>query len=70
MQINELEFPHSNFYNPANGKLIPNEDMGYNNNAKSLIARWVDEVINDPFIKNNGLKLKWGNTSSLSNCEL
>jgi hypothetical protein len=49
MKITELEYSNYNMYNPATGEIIINEEC--NDNAKSLIAYWLREVFEDPFIK-------------------
>ena len=56
MQIVELELNHFNFYCPATGEFILMEDEPCNEDAASLMGYWVDEVINEPFLKDEQLK--------------
>jgi hypothetical protein len=56
MQIVELELNHFNFYCPATGEYILVEDEPCNEDAASLMGYWVDEVIEEPFLKNQLLK--------------
>jgi hypothetical protein len=59
MQIIELRLSHFDLYSPVNGEPIANEDIGFNVDAKSLVGYWMDEVMNEPFIKNNEFASKW-----------
>jgi len=59
MQIIELRLSHFNLYSPANGEAIANEEIGFNVDAKSLVGYWMDEVIGEPFIRNNEFASKW-----------
>lgn len=59
MQIIELELSHSDLYCPATGEVICNEEVGMNEEAKSLMGYWIDEVFMEPFIKNESLKAAW-----------
>lgn len=60
MQIIPIELGHLNLYSPSNGELICHEETGYNHNALSLMGYWVQEVMDEPFIKNPKLKEAWG----------
>ena len=59
MQIIELRLSHFNLYSPANGEQIATEELGFNENAKSLMAYWMDEVMGEPFIKDLEFSAKW-----------
>lgn len=59
MQIVKLELSHLDLYCPATGELICSEETGYNEEAKSLMGYWIDEVFTEPFIKNEALKAAW-----------
>lgn len=59
MQVIELELNHFNFYNPANGALICSNEQGHNLEEKSFIGYWMDEVINEPFVKDEKLLKAW-----------
>ena len=59
MQIIELELSHFNFYCPATGELLCNEDDGVNEQAKSLMGYWCDLVFEEPYIKDEILKKDW-----------
>lgn len=58
MQLLNLELDHFNLYCPSTGeKILSPEDV--NENAKSLKAYWVDEVMYEPFIKDEALEQAW-----------
>jgi len=59
MQHLELELNHFNFYCPATGIFILKDGEQCNESAPSLMAYWVDEVIDEPFIKNPELAAAW-----------
>jgi hypothetical protein len=59
MQFTELELPGFNVYCPASGECILKEDEPCNDDAKSLIAYWVDEVMDEPMIKSEQLRKDW-----------
>ncbi len=59
MQLIELSLSHFNFYCPATGELLCNEDDGVNEDAKSLMAYWLDLVFEEPHIKDETLKKDW-----------
>lgn len=60
MQIVELELSHLNFYCPVTGEVIVDEDAPpMNENAKSLMGFWIDEVLHEPIIKNKVLQTRW-----------
>jgi hypothetical protein len=59
MQILELELDHFNLYCPATGEFIFVEDEPINEDALSLKGYWVDEVIEEPFIKDEALRKAW-----------
>lgn len=59
MQIIDLELQHFNFYCPATGECILKEDEPCNDDAKSLQAYWIDEVMEEPMIKNKKLAADW-----------
>jgi len=59
MQIIELELSHYNLCSPVNGEPISTEEEGINEDAKSLMGYWMDEIMGDPYIKDDDLKLKW-----------
>ena len=67
MQIIELELSHLDLYCPVTGELICNEEMGYNEAAKSLKGYWIDEVFMEPFIKDASLNAAWAKL--VSECE-
>ena len=67
MQIIELELSHFNLYCPATGEVISTEETGINEDAKSLLGYWVDEVFMEPFIKDEKLKIAW--ETLVSECE-
>ncbi len=51
--------PHENFYNPANGELITDISIGINESASSLVAYWIDEVVDDPFFGSAAFEQEW-----------
>ena len=59
MQILELELSNLDFYCPFTGEFICTEEKGYNEDAKSLIGYWVNEIRDQPFIKDKELQDKW-----------
>ena len=59
MQFIELELTSFNFYCPFTGEYILLDDEPCNEDAKSLIAYWVDEVIDEPMIKSETLRQEW-----------
>ena len=60
MQIVELELSHLNFYCPATGEVITDEDAPpMNENAQSLMGFWISEVLQEPIIKNKSLETGW-----------
>lgn len=63
MKIVELELPHFNFYCPATGECILREDEPCNDDARSLQAYWIDEVFDEPMIKNTQLAADWSTFS-------
>lgn len=67
MQIIELELSHLDLYCPATGELICNQEVGYNEAAKSLKGYWIDEVFMEPFIKDESLNAAW--EKLVSECE-
>lgn len=62
MKVIELELNHLNFYNPANGTWICSEEKGYNLEEKSFIGYWVEEVLDEPFVKDEKLLNAWKET--------
>ncbi len=61
MQIIELKLSHSNFYCPATGEVIVDEDAEFmNENAKSLMGYWSSLVFEEPCINNKSLETGWG----------
>ena len=56
MQIIELELSHYNFFCPVTGEYIIKEGEPVNDEAVSLMGYWINEVIDEPFIKNAALK--------------
>lgn len=60
MQIVELELSHFNFYCPVTGEVITDEDAPpMNEDAKSLMGFWIDEVLHEPIIKDKLLETDW-----------
>ncbi len=59
MQLLNLELDHFNLYCPSTGEYILLEDEGVNEEALSLKAYWVDEVMGEPFIKDGDLQKAW-----------
>ena len=59
MQIIKLELSHYDLYSPSTGELICGEESGYNEEAKSLMGYWIDEVFMEPFVKDQSLKAAW-----------
>ncbi len=59
MQIISLELENLNLYSPSTGEVICHEDTGYNEEARSLMGYWIQEVMNEPFIKNPDLQQAW-----------
>lgn len=59
MQQIKLELNHTNFYCPATGVYILKDGEECNESAPSLMGYWVDEVIDEPFIKNPDLSTAW-----------
>ena len=59
MQIVKLELSSLDLYSPSTGELICNEETGYNEEAKSLMGYWIEEVFTEPFIKNEALNAAW-----------
>jgi hypothetical protein len=58
MQLLNLELEHLNLFCPATGEeILSPEDV--NESAKSLKAYWVDEVMYEPFIKDEALEQAW-----------
>lgn len=58
MQIIKLELTHYQFFNPATGEQILYEE-DCNEDAKSLMGYWIDEFLDEPFIKNKTLEKAW-----------
>lgn len=56
MQIVELELSHYNFFCPVTGEYIVKEGEPANDDVPSLMGYWVNEVIDEPFIKNPALQ--------------
>ena len=52
MQLIDLSLSHLNFYCPATGQLICNENDGANYEADSLMGYWSSYSLQEPFIKN------------------
>lgn len=59
MQIIDLTLSHLNLYCPATGEYIAKEDTGYNEDAKSLMGYWINEILDQPFIKDAILNAVW-----------
>lgn len=59
MHILELKLNHLYFYCPATGVCILNPDEQCNEDAKSLIGYWVDEMMYEPFLKNERLQAEF-----------
>jgi hypothetical protein len=58
MNYNELELDHYNFFCPVTGVQILGESH-CDESAPSLKAYWVDEVMDEPVIKDPGLEAAW-----------
>lgn len=61
MQILDLELKHFNLYCPATGEVILEDCEPINEDALALKGYWIDEVISEPFIKDDALQLAWEN---------
>ena len=59
MQIIDLCLSHLNFYCPATGVPICNEEVGVNDEAESLMGYWSSYTFEEPYIKNETLKRDW-----------
>lgn len=59
MQIIDLTLSNLNLYSPSTGEVICHEDTGYNEEAATLIGYWINEVADQPFIKNPAMKKAW-----------
>ncbi|RCW36758.1 hypothetical protein [Marinilabilia salmonicolor] len=59
MQLTELTLSNLNLYSPSTGEVICHEDSGYNEDAISLMGYWIQEIADQPFIKNPTLKKEW-----------
>lgn len=58
MQIVSLELNELRFYCPITGKAIVSPEE-CNNDVDSLLGYWVNEVIDEPFIKDKNLEEKY-----------
>ena len=56
MQIITLELENLNLYSPSTGEVLCHEETGYNEDAQSLMGYWVQEIMDEPFIKNPDLQ--------------
>ena len=59
MQILDLELDHFNLYCPATGEVILEDCEPINEDALALKGYWIDEVISEPFIKDEALQQAW-----------
>ena len=59
MQIITLELENLNLYSPSTGEVLCHEETGYNEEAQSLMGYWVQEIMDEPFIKNPSLQQAW-----------
>ena len=59
MQIITLETENLNLYSPSTGEVLCHEETGYNEEAQSLMGYWVQEIMDEPFIKNPDLQQAW-----------
>ncbi len=59
MQIIELTLSNLDLYCPVTGEPICLEDSGYNDEAKSLKGYWVNEIMDQPFVKDKKLEDDW-----------
>ena len=70
MQIITLELENLNLYSPSTGEVLCHEETGYNEEAQSLMGYWVQEVMDDPFIKNPDLQQAWDRYMEQSDARL
>ncbi len=59
MQLAELSISNLNLYSPSNGEVICHEEIGYNEDATTLMGYWIQEIADQPFIQNPELKKQW-----------
>jgi len=59
MQIITLELENLNLYSPSTGEVLCHEDTGTNEDARSLMGFWTQELMDTPLIKNPALLQAW-----------
>ena len=59
MQIITIELENLTLYSPSTGEVLCHEETGYNEEAQSLMGYWVQEIMDEPFIKNPELEEAW-----------
>lgn len=59
MQLTELTISNLNLYSPSTGEVICHQESGYNEGATTLMGYWIQEIADQPFIKNPDLKKQW-----------
>jgi hypothetical protein len=59
MQLLDLKLTHLNLYCPVTGEPISVENDNVYDNARSLIGYWIDEILHEPFIKDDSLQQAW-----------
>lgn len=57
MEIYSLDYSNFKMFNQGTGEVIVDEEC--DDNAKSLIAYWLDDSVDNPIINNNTLKSAW-----------
>ncbi len=59
MQLLELELDHFNLYCAATGEVILEDCEPINEDALALKGYWIDELMSEPFIKDEKLQQSW-----------
>ena len=59
MQIITIELENLNIYSPSTGEVLCHEETGTNEDARSLMGFWTEELIDTPLIKNPALQQAW-----------
>ena len=70
MQIITLTLQNLNLYSPSTSEVLCHEETGHNDNAQSLMGYWVQEVMDEPFIKNPELQQAWSTYMEQSDARL
>jgi hypothetical protein len=59
MKIVKIDLESLDFDCPVTGEYILKEDEPINEDAKTLMAYWLDMTFEEPFIKNEKLRVSW-----------